>query len=230
VGIGAAMSSRRSPLPASVVAAALAAAALAVLPGVAPAATVSLDRPCYVGGQPMIASGTAFSPGAPLTLGGDHPFPAATADPLGNFRAGLIAPHSPKAGARRSAPATLTVTDRGPLAQTASVDYRLVNFDVDRGTSHDPRRTRTWYFSGFATGTAVYGHVRLKGRTLADHRFGTATGACGMLHARAAGIPVPDVHAGDWTVQVDGRPHYAAATRPALVLKISVFARVSAAA
>jgi hypothetical protein len=219
------MPGRRSPLPASIAAAALAAAALSGLPAVAPAATVSLDRPCYVGGQPMVASGAAFSPGAPLMLGGDHPFPAITSDPSGSFRAGLIAPPSPKVGARRSVPATLTVTDLGPLAQTASVGYRLVNFDVDRGTTRDPRTTRTWYFSGFPTGTVVYGHVRLKGRTLANHRFGTATGACGMLHARATGIPAPGVHAGAWTVQVDGHQHYAAATRPALVLKISVFAR-----
>ncbi|HEV7753544.1 MAG TPA: hypothetical protein VGO71_18480 [Baekduia sp.] len=217
------MSSRRAPLPAS--AAAVAAAVLVVAASAAQAATVSLDRPCYVGGQPMIASGTAFSPGAPVMLGGYQQFPAVTADPAGNFRVGLIAPPSPKLGARGSVPAKLTVTDLGPLAQTASADYRLVNFDVDRGTSRDPRTTRTWHFSGFATGTVVYGHVRLKGRTVANHRFGTATGECGMLHARAAGIPVPGVHAGAWTVQVDGHQHYAATTRPALVLKISVFVR-----
>ncbi|HEY4096404.1 MAG TPA: hypothetical protein VGM33_12870 [Baekduia sp.] len=217
--------------PPSLIALGLAAAplatALAVAPVAAQAGTVTLDRPCYVPGQPMVASGAAFTPGTALTLGGSSAFPGAVADPMGNFAIGLTAPAPAKHGARPSSVtrATLTVTDPTNPAQNASVPYQLANFDVDRGQSHDPRSVRTWFFSGFPAGATVYGHFRLKGKTMTNHRFGKTKGACGLLHARAAGIPVKPLRTGTWTVQLDGSKHYKASTRPALVLKISVFLR-----
>jgi hypothetical protein len=219
---------RRSPsLIALGLAAAPLATALAVAPVAAQAGTVTLDRPCYVPGQPMVASGAAFTPGTALTLGGSSAFPGAVADPMGNFAIGLTAPAPAKHGARPSSVtrATLTVTDPTNPAQNASVPYQLANFDVDRGQSHDPRSVRTWFFSGFPTGTTVYGHFRLKGKTMTNHRFGKTKGACGLLHARAAGIPVTPLRTGTWTVQLDGSKHYKSSTRPALLLKISVFLR-----
>jgi hypothetical protein len=202
-------------------------AALAVAPVAAPAGTVKLDRPCYVPGQPMVASGAAFTPGTALTLGGTSAFPGAVADPMGNFAIGLRAPAPAKHGARPSSvtTATLTVTDPANPAQNTSVPYRLANFDVDRGQSHNPKSVRTWFFSGFPAGTTVYGHFRLKGKTMANHRFGRTKGVCGLLHARAAGIPVAPLRTGTWTMQFDGRKHYKSSTRPALLLKVSVFLR-----
>jgi hypothetical protein len=196
-------------------------------PVAAQAGTVTLDRACYVEGQPMVASGAAFPPGAALTLGGTSAFPGAVADPMGSFAIGLTAPAPARTGARPSSVthATLAVTDPADPTQTASVPYAVANFDVDRGQSRDPRSVRTWYFSGFPAGSTVYGHFRLKAKTMANHRFGKVTGACGLLHARAAGIPVTPLRTGTWTVQLDGSKHYKSTTRPALVLKISVFLR-----
>jgi hypothetical protein len=216
--------------PPSLIALGLAAAPLACLaaaPVAAEAGTVTLDRPCYVPGQPMLASGAAFTPGTALTLGGTSAFPGAVADPMGNFAIGLTAPAPAKSGARPSSvtTATLTVTDPANPAQNASVPYQLANFDVDRGKSRNPKSVRTWFFSGFPAGTTVYGHFRLKGKTMANHRFGKTKGVCGLLHARAAGIPVSPLRTGTWTVQLDGSKHYKSSTRPALVLKISVFLR-----
>jgi hypothetical protein len=203
-------------------------AAAALSPAAAAqASTITLDRACYVPRQSMVATGSGFTPGSQLALGGDHVFPTATADPAGAFTIGLAAPPTGTTGARPSSVSTQTLTATNPAdpAQTASLRYRVANFDVDRGASTNPRSTRTWYFSGFPTGSAIYGHFRLKGKTVANHRFGRATGPCGLLHARARGIPVKQLRTGTWTLQIDGRQHYRQSTLPALVLRISVFLR-----
>jgi hypothetical protein len=201
------------------------AAVVAVIPAsAANAGTVALDKPCYVPQQTMVATGAAFTPGAPLTLGGDTVFPPATADPAGAFQVPLTAPLTGKAGARPTdvVTQTLTVTDTVDPAQNASVPYQVANFAVDRGASRNPRSVRKWYFSGFPTGKAIYGHFRFKGKTASNYRFGTAAGPCGLLSKRAPGIP-GRVRTGTWTLQVDTRKTYSATTVPALRGTISVF-------
>jgi hypothetical protein len=217
----------RSPLPLPLPVS-LAAALVALAPATAAqAGSIALDKPCYAPGEPMVATGSAFAAGSSLTLGGDHVFPPVTADPSGNFQVGLTAPDTAKTGARPSdvVTQTLTATDPDDPAQATQTQYQVVPFTVDRGKSRNPRSKRTWYFSGFPAGSTVYGHFRLKGRTMSNYRFGKAAGPCGLLHARARGIPVRALKPGTWTLQLDGNKHFKKSALPALVLRISVFLR-----
>jgi hypothetical protein len=218
------MSTRLTVLPA--------AAALCLLgaPAAAHAGTVALDKPCYVEGEPIVATGSGFSPNSQLTLtssaGGD-PFPAAVADADGGFLTRLEAPAPTARGARPTDVTSTTLTVVDPLNGTlnTATPFQLANFAVDRGQSRNPRSVRTWYFSGFPTGSSIYGHFRFGGRTVANHRFGTAAGACGLLHARARGIPVARLKTGTWTIQVDTAEAYKRHRVPSLELKLSLSLR-----
>ena len=73
-----------------------------------------------------------------------------------------------------------------------------------------PRRSVTWSFAGFAQpGKAVYGHVRFKGKTLRNFRFGTA-GVCGTLTKKAPALPTRagTIRAGSYTIQFDSSKTY----------------------
>jgi hypothetical protein len=208
-------------------AAALGLVAALVPAGAAHAGTVNLDHACYVEGDPMLATGSGFTPGAALTLSGNGASATATADASGAFSAQLAAPANPTSGPRPSdiKAYTLNVQNAGDPSQNTSVRYQVANFTADRGTSRDPQAKRTWYFSGFPTGSTIYGHFRFGGRTLANYRFGTATGACGLLHARARGIPVRHLRLGTWRLQLDTHPRYDANSVPRLTQNIVVYVR-----
>jgi hypothetical protein len=205
------------------------AAAVALVPAASASAagTVTLDKACYVEGAPIAVTGAAFGPGAQLTLGssaGGETLGTAITDPAGAFATRVAAPAAPDDGAHATDVLSTTVTVANPLdaTQNASAPLRVVNFTVDRGKTTNPKTVRTWSFSGFPAGSTIYGHFRRAGRTLADHRFGKATGACGLLHARAAGIPVAKLAAGTWTIQVDTAKAYKRHRIPSLELKVSI--------
>jgi len=204
-----------------------AAAALVALlaPAAARAGTVALDKPCYVEGEAIVATGSGFSPNAQLTLtssAGGEPFPSAVTDAAGAFTTRLTAPAPKTLGARASDVTQTTLTAVDPLNGTlnTATPFQLANFAVDRGRTHDPRAVRTWYFSGFPTGSTIYGHFRRAGKTQANYRFGKATGACGLLHARARGIPVAHLKTGTWTIQVDTAKTYKRHRIPSLELTL----------
>lgn len=205
-------------------------AALGVLTSLVPAAaaqagTVTLDRPCYVEDGTMVATGSGFAPNSDLTLSGDGAFATAVADANGNFSVPVQVPTNPSIDAKASSIVTYTlkVEDFNDASQTTTVTYQVVNFAVDRGTARSPKTKRTWAFSGFPTGSTIYGHFRYGGRTVSNYRFGTATGPCGLLKTRARGIPVRRIRTGTWTVQIDTHKTYNKDTRPAFKATISVF-------
>jgi hypothetical protein len=215
------------PLSTSTLAVGLAAVLLA--PGAAGAAgTVTVDKPCYVEGEPIVVTGSAFGPSAQLTLGssaGGQTLGSAISDPAGAFSTRVPAP-APRSGSARAVDSSsLTVVNPLDSTQNASAPFQVANFTVDRGVSRNPKSTRTWYFSGFPAGSTIYGHFRLNGKTLANHRFGTATAPCGLLHARARGIPVRHLHTGTWTIQVDTAKTYKRHRIPSLELRVSIFYR-----
>ena len=201
-------------------------AAAALVPAVdAQAGTVALDKPCYVEQSPMTATGSGFAPGANLTLSGDGAFATAVADPAGNFSVPVQAPINPTIDPKPSSVSTYTrdVENFSDPTQNTSIQYQVVNFAADSGTSSNPRTKRTWHFSGFPTGATIYGHFRFRGRTVANYRFGKATGACGLLHAKAPGLPVSRLHVGNYTAQLDTSKHYNKDAAPRLKTTIRVF-------
>lgn len=204
--------------------AAVAATAALIPAAAANAGTVTLDRPCYTPGSPILATGAGFSPTTQLTLGGTETFPPVTSDATGGFQVPLVAPPTGTTGARASdvVTQTLTITDPVNPALNAALDYDLANFAVDRGTARNPSTVRRWYFSGFPTGQAIYGHFRFRGKTAANYRFGVASGPCGLLNKRAPGIP-GKIRTGTWTLQIDSHKTYSAKTQPSLRGQITVF-------
>jgi hypothetical protein len=204
--------------------------ALGVLVSLVPAAVahagvVTLDRPCYVENDTMTATGSGFAPNANLTLSGDGTFATATADANGNFSVPVPAPINPTIDAKASSIAnyTLNVENFSDPTQNTAVNYQVTNFTVDRGRASNPRTKRTWAFSGFPTGSTIYGHFRFKGKTVSNYRFGKATGPCGLLKTRARGIPVSRIHTGKYTVQIDTNKHYNKDAIPSLKATITVF-------
>ena len=83
-------------------------------------------------------------------------------------------------------------------------------FVTNAPLSGRPRQKTTWHFSGFPSGTAIYGHYRSHGRTIKNYRFGKPTGPCGTLTVRAR----RDADA----VEQPARGHVDAAARPAPAL------------
>lgn len=191
----------------------------------AQAGTVTLDKPCYVENDVMTANGTGFKPNENLTLSGDGAFATAVADANGNFSVPVQAPINPTIDAKASSVQTYTlkVEDFGDATQNTTIQYQVTNFAVDRGQARSPRTKRTWAFAGFPTGSAIYGHFRLKGRTIANYRFGKASGPCGLLKVRARGIPVSRIRTGTWTVQIDTHQRFNKDTRPSFKATITVF-------
>jgi hypothetical protein len=207
---------------------ALAIAAGPATAGAGAAGTVTVDKPCYVEGEPIVVTGSAFGANAQLTLGssaGGQTLGSAISDPAGAFATRVPAPAPASSGARASdvLSSTLTVVDPLDATQSTSVPFAVANFTVDRGATRNPRSIRTWYFSGFPAGSTIYGHFRFKGRTVANHRFGKATGPCGLLHARARGIPVAHLKTGTWTIQIDTAKTYHRHRIPSLEQKLSIF-------
>jgi hypothetical protein len=190
----------------------------------AQAGTVTLDKPCYTPGSPIVVTGAGFTPSTGVTLTGDGVFGQATTDPTGAFQAPVAAPPTGNTGAKPSDVATwtLTVNDPASPVNNAAAQYQVANFAADRGKPRDPRTVRKWYFSGFPTGSTVYAHFRYKGKTVSNYRMGQAAGPCGLLSKRAPGIP-GHVHTGTYTLQIDTRKTYSKATEPKLGGTIRVF-------
>lgn len=204
-------------------------ALLAALIPAAPAAAASLraDRACYVEGQPMRLQGSGFLPGAPLAVGGTGTSTlTGTADAAGAFGAILGAPDAGALGVDGVGRARLriTATDTATGLQAATdVSVAAFAFGTSSGLK-SARARRTWRFSGFVRSTKpIYGHFRHRGRTYANYRFGVPRGACGLLTARAPGIPVRNPRGGKWTVQIDQRRTYSRTTRPRLTSSTTVF-------
>jgi hypothetical protein len=206
--------------------AALAAASATLIPAaVAHAGQVTLDLPCYVEQQTMIATGTGFTPNEQLTLSGDGVFGNATADASGNFQVPLQAPINPTIDAKPSSiqNETLNVEDFNDTTQNTSVNYLLTNYAVDRSSGSNPRSTRTWRFAGFQPGVPIYAHFRYKHKTQSNYRMGVPKAPCGTLTKRAPGIVARHIKTGTWTIQIDQRKTYSAETRPNYTFKVQIF-------
>src|SRR3954454_5339959 len=189
-------------------AAAAVAAALAMTPAAAHASTLAVGGACFVSGNPIAVTGAGSPPGAPVSITGGV-FGSTVADPAGNVWATVSAPVVTTVAPKRVA---ITVTDTAaPANRTGafvSVIARL--FNTNAPLKGRPRQKTTWRFSGFAPGTAIYGHYRFHGRTMKNYRFGEPAGPCGTLTVRARRVPVPSsrLSRGTWTLQLDQRQHY----------------------
>jgi len=188
---------------------ALAAAGALAAPAAAQAAPgISLDRTCYVAGSPIKVTGSGYTANATVTLTGGASGQAATgAD--GMFTTQVAAP---KLSGKAIAPKTFTLKaqeSQNP-ANVASAQFPVIRgyFLTNAPISGKPAYRTTWRFAGFAPDQPIWGHFRLKGRTVRNYRFGTATGPCGTAVTRAPRVPVRKLRAGVWTLVLDQSAHY----------------------
>lgn len=201
----------------AVLAATFATFAVVVAPSSAEAAPQLIaDKPCYLTLHPMKITGTGFGADAPIeivrpnlpVLGGGK------AGPSGGFVATLKAPAAAAVGLSGVTSVEYPITARDPSSGTeVTINVRLTALAFkNSGGFISAKKKRTWTFIGFLArpGKPIYGHFRFKGRTRADYRFGSPTGACGGLTVRAPGIPVPAADKGKWTLQLDQNRTYKA--------------------
>lgn len=185
-------------------------------PAVAAAApAVSVAPACQLVRFGLTASLTGFTPNSTVRLTGDEIAATGVADAAGRVQLPFLAPALATAGPGSQA-FTLTATDDAAAPLSATTTFRAANFAFATGTgTRPPRSRRRWSFSGLTPGRPVYGHFRFGGRTRGTYRFGVAAGPCGELTVQAPAITATGrIPAGRWSIQIDQRKVYNAATKP----------------
>jgi hypothetical protein len=179
----------------------------------APAAadpTLTFDHPCYVPGEPMVLTGTGYTPSGPILLLFSHTGASfdmigtldATADPAGAFSATVAAPDLAKQSLRDEDAATANDSTKvqaggGPPEAVAFGMFTVTDtvVGVRQWVRKPVRRKRvTVDARGFAldAGHPLYAHWVRSHRTVKTVRVGTLRGDCGDLKAtmpqRPAGV------------------------------------------
>ncbi|MCW3010439.1 MAG: hypothetical protein JWO90_843 [Solirubrobacterales bacterium] len=198
--------------------------ALAAPAGSAAAASIALDRACYVSGLPGVVTLAGFRPGAVVVVASpDLGATRVVADGAGGARVPITPPSGNGLPGPGSARFEVSAAEEGGAEVRTVARVAPLAFQTATG-ARSPKVQRAWAFSGWMPGRPVYAHFRYRGRTRGTHRFGVAGGVCGELRARAAAIVVRGaVPAGTWTIQVDQRRTYARTTRPSLQDETVVF-------
>jgi hypothetical protein len=207
------------------IAAAVTAAGLTVPAGVADAARLTPLSQCYAEGDRVPLGGSGFTADARVRIHVQH---GDTYEPRANG-AGVILTwvKAPKVGADTVRPRsfTVTATDSVDPAGVAAVSMFVTKtLPVSNApVSGNPTAVTTWQFAGFTPRRTIYGHFRLKGRTVRTVRFGRASDRpCGYLRVRARRVPVPRLRAGRWRLQIDERRRYNQRVTPRYVVTFSI--------
>jgi hypothetical protein len=198
----------------------LAALALAV-PAAAPAATLSVDKPCYGAGERVQFSGGGYTPDGSVALSvSGQQLGLGSANSVGEFAASLGAPEID--GRQRTD--VFTATDQANLSLTASVPVLLTSLSVKVIPKNgDPSGLKRIVARGFTTGTTLYAHVR-RGKSRRNVRIGRLRGACKTLDVRRR-LFSRDAKPGVYQVQFDAKRKYSATTAPQVGFLVTVFLR-----
>ena len=206
-------------------------AVLALAPA-ALAATVRVNRPCYVAPKPGVGanigvSGEGYAPGEAvfvhvLAPGGLLAFTETTIAPDGTLRAALhdVSPESIDPIVERK---TLQVVGVLSGAVLSEAEVKLTNLTIRTRPSTAPAQRRVTYrFSGFKPGRPIFGHYLVHGHAVLRHKFGKAHGPCGTLKSKARIFPGNARNHHKYGVQFDGHRKYSKRTRPAIVTSVTL--------
>jgi hypothetical protein len=198
--------------------------ALAV-PAAAEAATIDpLEKPCYVTagkkanyeGEGIAIRATGFAQNSLVDLSVDGVVVEPGIQTDANGELGKLTPMLFKTPfiKKGSAKFTLTLTEQGNPANTASVTGRHTAL----GVSVKPKRARPsakirFKGAGFTLGKPVYAHYVFNGSVKKTVKMSGGQNACGEWRKRARQIPVNDPSTGIWTVQFDQLKKYREPTR-----------------
>ena len=193
----------------------------------ASAASIAVNKPCYVNAASraaaMTVSGSGFTPGDPVDIQSSDGSVAATANAgaSGAFAVTTGAP-TPFLPRPESKTFTLTASDFTATGTTITATTRVTVTDLSVTTA--PSRAAltekvTWYFSGFDPGKQIYGHY-LRRNEVARAEFGTAQGPCGLLKVNARFYPGGHPRYKTYTLQVDNSKPYSMHTTPRVLAQL----------
>ena len=209
--------------------------AMAATASGAAAATLTVDRACYVLTDPlppMTITGTGFVPGDDVeitdSLGGLNA--SGTADADGDVSIPTTAPDEgfAKPGTKTD---TITATDATQAGTTITASTLTLLSPLEAATGKTRRATglkaftfkTRWSFSGFPENTTIYGHYLYHRKVVATQAFGKAIGPCGTLTVTRKVFPAKPRHR-SYGLQVDSSRTYSTATSPKLTSTLSLSA------
>jgi hypothetical protein len=205
---------------------------VAAAPG-AGAATVGLDRTCYVStaigaGVTIQVTGSGFTPGEAVFAQIPAPagllsFVETTVGPTGELAATLTKVLPP--GIEPVVEAE-KMQIKGVLsgAILAEAPFELTNLGVKLNPpSASPRAKVSYELAGFTPGKPIYGHYLHKGRVALTYRFGVASGPCGVLRTKARLYPGTSRFS-SYQVQFDDSKRYSPRTSPKVNAGVNIIA------
>jgi hypothetical protein len=195
----------------------------------ASAATLTLDKACYVntasGPATMTIAGSGFAPDDSIDVSGGTTSVTATADATGAFSVAAQAPEltNPGPGARST---TLTATDDTTGSTVATVGAMSTNLAVSTKPGSIPAREIkqkkiTFSFSGFTPGKEIWGFY-LRKKVVAKARFGRAGGPCGTLTHKTLLYPGGHPTKDQYNVAFESTSRYVKKAFPSVVGKLSI--------
>ena len=195
-------------------------ATLALASAPAQGAILSTDRACYREGEPVMLSGSPFTPQGPVDVSVDGarlagPF---LADAAGRLGAQLMAPAPTQMGERTF---RIAAADRRRPALAGSVTKVVSPFGVTmRPGGGSPGARRRITARGFTGGGTLYAHV-VRRRRIRTVQIGRLAGACGTLTARKR-VLRRRARAGVYRVQFDTARTYRRRTVPRAIYRVRV--------
>ncbi len=211
-------------------AAAVAPLSFALTASAASAATISVDRACYVrtgpSAPPMTLAGAGFAPGGQVAI----------TDSSGTLHATATATAAGALDARFPGP-SLVLTTPGQQRDTiiatqpsatapaivATTATEISILGAGHGSTPSARGDKAlteptgWVFSGWPAGKTIWVHYLVKHRQVARQAFGRASAPCGVLRVRKPLYPATP-HTTSYRTQVDTVKRYSTATRPRFTL------------
>lgn len=210
----------------AVVAALLLASAVAAAPAAA-APTLGFDRPCYTPEQPMVMSGSGYTPSGGLLIFFARlgPFTdvfgslETTADPAGAFSLNVKAPDLKKDSIRDEV--TVAANDRvkvdaggSPPEAVGAATFTLTDTGVnvprwDNNKAPSRRKTVTVDAAGYTLdiGKNLYAHYVRSGKSFGRLRVGKLGGDCGDVKAKMKQFPA-GLKPGRYTVAFNARKKF----------------------
>jgi hypothetical protein len=188
-------------------------------PAAAPAASLSVDKPCYGPGEQVEFSGGGYTASGPVALSvGGRQLGIADANSVGEFAASIPAP----ATKGRQRTDIFTATDQTNLSLTANMLVHLTSLNVKvTPKDGDPSKAKRIVARGFTTGKVLYAHLR-RGNSKRNVEVGRLRGACRTLDVKRK-LFAADAQTGVYKVQFDAKRRYSAKTAPQVAFLVTVF-------
>lgn len=225
------MTSRKSlPLVLSIFSA-LAALFAVAAPAASAAGTVATGSACYVaaGGQGVSVdvTGSGFTPGEAVfaqipAAGGLAGFVETTVAPDGTLAATIEHVYP---GGIAPVAQTMTMQIKGVLSDQilAEVPFQITNLAVATKPSVAPfYKVVKYTFAGFRPGKPIFGHYYRHKHLVLTHKFGKATGPCGILHTKGKLFPGHGPRNAKYKVQFDDTKKSNPKATPKIVTSLGV--------